>query len=79
VDEFGKSLAALGNDIVVGAPVDNLTVVKGGAAYLFEGVPEPPSVFLAGFAAGILWLGHLRQRVKGRFFALLFCLPLEKV
>jgi cysteine-rich repeat protein len=36
-DEFGAAVAAIGNDILVGAPFDNTAAAHAGAAYLFDG------------------------------------------
>jgi len=40
-DEFGQSVAGLGNNILIGANLDDISATNAGAAYLFEGVPEP--------------------------------------
>src|SRR6185295_7924306 len=35
-DEFGAAVAALGNDVLIGAPLDDALVADTGAAYLFD-------------------------------------------
>ena len=45
-DYFGRSMAAVGNDIAVGAVNDNMRGTHSGAAYLFEGIPEPATLSL---------------------------------
>ncbi|MGH7454209.1 MAG: DUF1566 domain-containing protein, partial [bacterium] len=36
-DQFGSSLAALGNNVLIGAPNDDTGAINAGAAYLFDG------------------------------------------
>ena len=43
-DEFGASIATVGNDLLVGAPGSSLTGPGDGAAYLFDANPEQPDI-----------------------------------
>jgi hypothetical protein len=62
VDMFGYSVAAVGNDALIGAHGKGGAV---GAAYLFQGVPEPSTlVLLAAAASGLLaWTWRRRKAV----------------
>lgn len=42
-DLFGLSVAAVGNNVLVGAPFDGRGLLRSGAAYLFDGDPVSPS------------------------------------
>jgi hypothetical protein len=57
-ENMGMSVAALGNNVLLGAYRANIGGTEVGAAYLFQGVPEPAT--LAMLAAGGLML--LRRR-----------------
>lgn len=63
---FGWSVAAIGDNIVVGAPA---TTVNGlpatGAVYVYAGVPEPATAVIALLAA-VCWMGvyALRKRTR---------------
>jgi hypothetical protein len=86
-DYFGYSVGAVGNNVLVGAWQDNAGATNAGAAYLFDGIPEPAS---AGFLLlGLPWLirrrssrTHSEQTLRrGRpatltLLALGACLPL---
>ncbi len=58
-DEFGCSLAAVGNNILVGAKADNTGASNGGAAYLFDGTTGAPlQTFLDPSPGGNANFGH---------------------
>ena len=45
-DLFGCSVAAVGNNVLIGAPWDDAGATNAGAVYLFEGIPEPATLSL---------------------------------
>ena len=45
-DVFGRSVAALGQNLLVGAQLDHSGGIDPGAAFLFEVVPEPTTMSL---------------------------------
>jgi hypothetical protein len=59
-DLFGCSVAAVGNNVLIGAPWDDAGATNAGAVYLFEGVPEPAT--LAILALGGLVLIRRKRR-----------------
>jgi len=61
-DKLGSSLAALGNNVIVGARGDDTGATDAGAAYLFEGVPEPSTLALLGVGAISLLAYAWRRR-----------------
>ena len=64
-DYFGTSVAALGNNILIGASYDDTGATDAGAVYLFEGIPEPATLLLLGFGAlGILSRRRARRKDK---------------
>jgi len=67
-DQFGQSVAAVGNRILVGAESDDMGVRNGGGAYSFEAVASEPSATgtftdgyytFAGLEAGIYQIGEM--------------------
>lgn len=67
-DYFGYSLATIGNDIIIGAPGDSTSELRGGIAYLFDGItgelrqifnnpnPQPDDYFGAAIASVGDWV-----------------------
>lgn len=67
-DYFGYSVATIGNNIIVGAPMDNTLELRGGTAYLFDGItgelrqtfnnpnPQPDDYFGAAIASVGDWV-----------------------
>ena len=53
-DHFGFGVAAVGNDPLIGAPLDPTNAPDTGAVYLFNAIPEPSTLLLA--ALGLLGL-----------------------
>jgi len=59
-DLFGSYVAAVGNNVLVGAPWDDAGATNAGAVYLFEGIPEPATLLLLGLA-GLALVGRKRK------------------
>ena len=49
-DWFGVSVAGVGNNVAVGAYLDDTAGDDAGAVYLFEGIPEPQTLALLAIA-----------------------------
>jgi FG-GAP repeat len=63
---FGWSVAAIGDNIVIGAPASTVDgLPSSGAVYVYAGVPEPGAAVIA-LSAGLCWAGMyvLRKRTR---------------
>lgn len=57
---FGRAVGDFGGQLVISSLLDDAAAHNAGAVYVYEGVPEPPSLMLAGIAF-ICWLTATRN------------------